>query len=41
MENFRPGKILDKLETIVDCKHSGPFVNEHYSYVQGIILFHR
>ena len=30
-----------RLETIVDCKHSRPFVNEHYSYVQGIILYHR
>ena len=31
----------DRLESfIVDCKHSRPFVNEHYSYVQSIILYH-
>ena len=24
----------------VDCKHSPPFVNEHFLYVQGIILYH-
>ena len=30
-----------KLESfIVDSKHSRLFVNEHYSYVQGITLYH-
>ena len=31
-----------RLETFhVDCKHSWPSVNEHYSYVQSIILYDR
>ena len=34
-------QVFTQIEAIVDCKHSRPSVNEHYSYVQRIILYHR